>query len=182
VMADGSDLLLDGRGRLHVMEDELGWQVVEDGRIDRSVVKVEEVREGDVDPWLVVLALNVQRRHMTQAAKHKVIKILLERSGKSKRQIAAEVGVGHATVNRVEQEMGDVDRSVHVDETRTDTLGRQQPARKARPAAPGGAEMDEATLRKEFRDDLRDVWRRWSDEPWARDVLMEFVKSTNGNG
>ena len=95
------------------------------------------VREylGD-DPAEFVVSMNVHRRHLTAERKREAIAALLKVSPtKSDRQVAKTVKVSPTYVGKVRADLeakGDVSTA----DTRTDTKGRVQPARKPQKAKP----------------------------------------------
>jgi hypothetical protein len=87
---------------------------------------------GNVDPYKAVISLNVHRRHLVDP-NDILAKVLKARHELSNREIGRMVGRDHKTVAAHRAKLEDVGSIPHV-ETRTDTKGRQQPARK--PATP----------------------------------------------
>ena len=89
------------------------------------------------DPFAFVISANIHRRHLTAEQKRKIVaQVLKADPERSNRQVAEMVKVGHPTVARVRQGLeasGDVEHR----STRTDSKGRQQPAKK--PSRPTGA-------------------------------------------
>jgi hypothetical protein len=84
----------------------------------------------EVEPWAYVTSANLHRRHLTAEQKRELIAKLIEAEpSKSDRQIAGTVKASHHTVGAVRAEMEGRGQVAHV-ETRTDTKGRKQPARK----------------------------------------------------
>jgi hypothetical protein len=82
------------------------------------------------DPKKLSRSLNVIRRHLSLEARRRLTAKALEADPtKSDRQIGEEAGVDHKTVGRVRADMEGRGELGHVD-TRTDSLGRQQPASK----------------------------------------------------
>jgi len=83
-----------------------------------------------VDPYAFVISANIHRRHLTGEQKHELIAKLIETDPtKSNRQIAKTVKVDHKTVASVRAEKEGRGEIPHV-ETRIDSKGRKQPARK----------------------------------------------------
>jgi hypothetical protein len=119
------DRLLDGRNRLDAMERVGVPFNVGDPKLVRQV--------WNVDPIDYVIGANIHRRHLTSKQKRELMgKLLKLDPGKSDRQIAKTTGASPTTVGTVRAAMeatGDVSRL----DTRTDSKGRQQPARKPEP-------------------------------------------------
>jgi hypothetical protein len=127
---DGVARLLDGRNRLDAMERAgLLHAVVEDDEPELLGVNVEYVLS-EIDPYDFVLSVNLHRRHLSPEQKRDLIaKVIKAKPEQSNRQVAKQVKADHKTVGKVRKEMegrGDVP---HV-ETRTDTKGRKQPAKR----------------------------------------------------
>jgi hypothetical protein len=113
------------------------------------------------DPAAYVISRNIHRRHLTAEQKRDLIaKLIKAQPEKSDRQIAETAKVSPTTVGVVRAKMeatGDVSKL----DTRTDTKGRKQPAKKtAKVKAPvadasviteGNADDPEALPRKESR-------------------------------
>jgi ParB-like chromosome segregation protein Spo0J len=96
------------------------------------------VREGLTDEQKRTLArtLNTARRHLTRKQMRALIAgQLCDTPERSDRQIAASLGVHNETVNSVRKDLEARDGFRHV-ETRTDTKGRKQPAKKTVPTKP----------------------------------------------
>lgn len=110
--------VLDGRNRILACE-KVG---IEPGRVEYT---------GD-DPVGVVVSLNIRRRNLTRAQKRDLIaKLLKMQPEKPDLTIAKAVQASPTTVGTIRAELeenGDVSNL----ETRTDSTGRQQPARKPR--------------------------------------------------
>jgi hypothetical protein len=137
--------LLDGRNRLDALaqlgllyetsDHHLGikkwahtkWTELSAGRIEGSGAW-ENLYEGN--PYTIALSLNVHRRHLDAKGKRAAIDALLKLDpGKSDRQIAEQVGSSPTTVGkrrRKAESAGDVSNL----DTRIDTKGRAQPAKK----------------------------------------------------
>jgi hypothetical protein len=85
-----------------------------------------------VDPYAYVVSANIKRRHLSTEQKRDLIAALLKATpDKSDRQIAATVKASPTTVGTVRAGMetaGDVSKL----DTRRDTKGRQQPAKRTR--------------------------------------------------
>jgi ParB-like chromosome segregation protein Spo0J len=128
---DGVERLLDGINRLDAMEM-AGAAIVVDGDINRDVVHVEAVN-GNTDPYHYVLSANLLRRHLTADQKREVIeKLLKAKPGASNRTIAKQVKVDDKTVGKVRKKMEARAEIPHT-KTRTDSKGREQPAKKSKP-------------------------------------------------
>jgi hypothetical protein len=139
VWSDGKSpvQLLDGRSRLDAIEIKIGPAIVGPhsvmaGKDFRAVNKVI-VLGGSVDPYAFVISANIHRRHLTAEQKRELIAKLIETDPmKPNRQIAETVKVDHKTVASVRAEKEGRGEIPHV-ETRTDSKGRKQPARKTTP-------------------------------------------------
>jgi hypothetical protein len=136
VWSDGKspEQLLDGRGRLDAIEIEIGPAIVGPPSVmagkDFLAVNKVIVLDRSVDPYAFVISANIHRRHLTVEQKHELIAKLIETDPtKSNRQIAKTVKVDHKTVASVRAEKEGRGEIPHV-ETRTDSKGRKQPARK----------------------------------------------------
>lgn len=120
VLLDEEGAIIDGHHRAEIAQA-LG------------IVYATEVRDDLTEDEKVALSisLNIDRRQLTREQKREIVaKRLVAAPETSNRQIAQEVGVHHETVQSVRVklvEKGDVADSA----TRTDSLGRQQPATKA---------------------------------------------------
>src|SRR5262249_3759019 len=89
------------------------------------------------DPYELVIALNIRRRHLTGEQKRDLIAMLLkQRPRKSDRQVATTVGVHHSTVGSVRASLEGRGEISHV-ETRTDTEGRKHAGRRSSPSPSG---------------------------------------------
>jgi hypothetical protein len=137
-------LLLDGRNRLDALEANTGCQVqIVLERVKRSRTTIWSIKAGDwiaddkvvvldgsVDPYSFVISANFHRRHLDAEQKRVVIANLIKaHPDKSDRQIAEMIRVSHHTVASVRTEMERRGQIAHV-ETRTDTKGRRQPAKR----------------------------------------------------
>jgi hypothetical protein len=134
--------LLDGRNRLDSIAMVSGrtvrikpltsktWQVVfANGELIGDIDRVT-VLDKSVDPYTYVISANVHRRHFTAQQKRELIAELIKaQPEKSDRQIAERVKASPTTVGAVREKIeasGDVSKL----DTRKDTKGRRQPARK----------------------------------------------------
>jgi ParB-like chromosome segregation protein Spo0J len=126
---DGKPVLIDGRNRLDAMEL-VGQQFTLEAVAMR--LRYQE-HSHDFDPYAYVTSINLHRRHLTANQKRDLIaKLLKATPEKSDRQIAGMIKASPTTVGKVRTEVeatGDVSKL----DTRTDSKGREQPARKPRP-------------------------------------------------
>jgi hypothetical protein len=126
--ADGGERLLDGINRLDAMEL-VGLPIVKDGELNLELVQTHNVA-GNVSPHHYVLSANLLRRHLSNDQKTELIaKLLKLEPNASDRQIAKLTRTSHPKVAKVrseEERRGKISTS----KTRTDTKGREQPARK----------------------------------------------------
>jgi protein gp37 len=131
----GEALLLDGRNRLDAIEIVTGSEVIvgapsitagEDFLACDKVIVLDK----STDPFRYVISANINRRHLTAEQKRDLIAKLIEATPeKSNRQIAETVKASHHTVGAVRTKMEGRGQVAHV-ETRTDSKGRKQPAKK----------------------------------------------------
>ena len=141
---DEKPTLLDGRNRLDALEL-LGCKIFhngKDGKIDwHHWVKAKNIKDGmgsiifEIhfgDPIAFIIDKNIHRRHLTSEQKGDLIdRVLKIDPTKSDRQIGEMTDSDHKTValrRRKAEARGELP---HV-ETRTDTKGRKQPARRRR--------------------------------------------------
>jgi hypothetical protein len=169
--------VLDGRNRLDAME-RAGIQVITDkgeltdryGVFDHkfekwiSIGDSKRLRKDErveprpgCDPYAFVVSANLHRLHLTAEQKRDLLaKMIKAEPEKSDRTIAAMIKASHHTVGAVRTEMETRGQIAHV-ETRTDTKGRQQPAKKARPTSASrkpNTTKAPAPPTKEARDDI----------------------------
>jgi len=117
-----------------------------DGRNRMTATTIADVEPkfveytGD-DPVGAVISMNIRRRHLNNKQKRELIeKLLRMRSDKSNKAIADQLQVDDKTVASVRADLEGRSEIPNAD-TRTDTLGRQQPASK--PERPTPAEPEE---------------------------------------
>jgi hypothetical protein len=102
-----------------------------------------------VDPLTFVISANLHRRHLTAEQKREVIaKLLKAQPEKSDREIGKTAKVDHKTVGTARAMLEGRGEIPHV-ETRTDTKGRKQPAKKKNSAAKAIARLRKA---REYRE------------------------------
>jgi hypothetical protein len=127
--------LIDGISRLDALELVAGGPVIVGApsvMAGKNFLALDKVivLDKSVDPYAFVVSANVHRRHLSVEQKRELIAKLLEvQPEKSDRHIAKTVKADHKTVGTVRSEMEGRGEIPHV-ETRTDTKGRRQPARK----------------------------------------------------
>jgi hypothetical protein len=136
---DGRDHLLDGRNRLDAME-RVGFVLVKKGKLDPhlgweddvTLVPPRPCSVPESEAYMAAVSLNIHRRHLTAEQRRDLIaKLIKATPGKSDRQIAETVKASPTTVGTVRTKLeatGDVSKL----DTRTDTKGRKQPAKKKR--------------------------------------------------
>jgi len=116
--------ILDGRNRYRAcMAAGIG--------VNSSIARFEPELEGD--PRAYVISKNICRRHLTVEQKRELIaKLIKAQPEKSDRQIAKTVKASPTFVGKVRAEK-EAAGDVSTVDTRTDTKGRKQPARKGWP-------------------------------------------------
>jgi hypothetical protein len=136
IVVDGENFLVDGRSRLDaaemagcVLEFEMDPGDVPHMSIDGKISLFDWLDE-DTDIDAFVFSANFHRRHLTAEGKREAIAQRLKANPDlSDRQIAKMVKVDNKTVAKVRREQEAREEIPHV-AARTDTKGRQQPARK----------------------------------------------------
>jgi ParB-like chromosome segregation protein Spo0J len=126
--------LLDGRNRLDALEmafgddPELFTEKLEDA-LYIGAHNGARLIYGDDDPWDFVVSANLHRRHLGLDQKKELAAALLKaRPERSDRAIGRQVGLHHSTVGTgVRAGLERRGEISHVS-TRTDSIGRQQPA------------------------------------------------------
>jgi ParB-like chromosome segregation protein Spo0J len=99
-----------------------------------------------LDPQAYVISANIQRRHLTPEQKRELIaKLVKADPSKSNRQIGEITKVSHHTVGDVRNELEQRGQIAHV-ETRTDSAGRKQPAKKGKSGKKSGAKGEKETI------------------------------------
>jgi hypothetical protein len=169
-------VLLDGRNRLDAIEIatgipvEIGAPSIMAGKDFLACDKVI-VLDKSVDPYAYVISANIHRRHLDAEQKRWVIgNLILAFPDKSDRQIAEMIRVSHHTVASVRTEMERRGQIAHV-ETRTDTKGRRQRAKKAdgrKKATNPPPQVSEEVLQK--REEAAERIRALMGNPTGDDV------------
>jgi hypothetical protein len=158
--------LLDGRNRLEAMEAVGIKLTTGNGQIKWAKISSRNVK--GADPIAFVISKNIQRRHLSADQKRDVIaKLIKATPEKSDRQIAEQTKASSTTVGKVRkdrEQAGDVSKL----DTRTDTKGRKQQARKppSTTKPPKSPAVIAAADRAEARAD-RTARRVPDDEPTA---------------
>jgi hypothetical protein len=167
-------ILIDGRNRLDAMAHAGVLTVNKEGHLCRRVsdgddgLRIIRYNYRDGDPHKLSRSLNVIRRHLTPEAKRALIAKVLEADpSKSDRQIAGQTKTSPTTVGRVRAEK-EAAGDVSTVDTRTDTQGRQQPAKKpprqAPPRPPSEAVVEQILKLFQMLDDAdRDKVRNLMD-------------------
>ena len=155
--SNGDELLLDGRNRLDAMARvgikfdlkryQPGWwklDIFEDG-VPTVNCDLADTIDESVDPYDYVIGANIHRRHLNAKDKRDLIaKVLKAKPDRSNLQIAREVKVTDKTVAKVRAGLKSRSEIPNV-ETRTDSKGRKQKARKPPPLTPA-PEKDPVTV------------------------------------
>jgi hypothetical protein len=133
ILAKANWQLIDGRNRLDACA-QLGRLFDDDGTLLFDGFELEVVHKyGDEDPYALARSLNVHRRHLTPDQKRELAgKFLKANPEASDRQIGSQVKADHKTVAAVRAELEERGEIAHADK-RTDTKGREQPAKRKQP-------------------------------------------------
>jgi hypothetical protein len=121
--------LLDGRNRLDALE------LLGTVETPNSISRIYEcpIQQRDFDPYAYVLSKNVYRRHLNLEQRRILIaNVLKAKPEASNLQIAKLTGTSDKTVGKVRADLESRSEIPNV-ETRTDTRGRAQPARRHTP-------------------------------------------------
>jgi hypothetical protein len=175
------EALLDGRNRLDALaaadllvvndKEQLRLKVFDPASSTYRLDPLPTFSHAGGDPYKIALSLNVLRRHLKPDQKHDLIaKLLKAQPDKSDRAIAREAEVDRATVAKVRADLEDVAEISHV-ETRTDSMGRQQPAKKAKPTSkpkPARAVAPKDTALLAFTERVLDLVQRISNHKPGR--------------
>jgi hypothetical protein len=166
---DKPPILLDGRNRLDAMEL-IGIEIpfASTKAILYCSPKGEKFLnffDVKLDPYAYVISANIHRRHLTAEQKRELIaKLLKADPTKSDRTIAKNTKVSDKTVGAVRRRMEGRAEIPHA-ETRADTKGRQQPARKpkavqvtAGPAGPAGSAAIAAPPAAQSAEDRKAIY------------------------
>lgn len=186
--------LLDGRNRLEALErsysddpDELDEAIA--AALDpNSWPTPAKIICCEKDPFTYVVSANIHRRHLTAAQKRDIIAELLRQAPeRSDRATARIAGVSGKTVAAIRSEFEGRAEIPHT-ETRTDSAGRQQPARKSfadvvrLPTQPQLPVEPEPVARDPFNDSevlerqIDALMRAWnSAAPEARQAFLERI-------
>jgi hypothetical protein len=141
-VAGGHQQLLDGRTRLDLLEG-LGTEVVNatgNVLVPHDIIDVAS----DAEAEAISLSLNLHRRHLTREQTRKlVIALIKAQPEKSDRHIAEQAKSNRTTVGQIRKTL---EKAGHVSivDTRTDTKGRKQPAKKKAAGADGKARKQPA--------------------------------------
>jgi len=124
-------VLIDGRNRLDALVL-LGEKIFDKkGRVLEAIGQFPE--DAKDDPVSYVISKNVHRRHLTPEQKRDLIaKALKANPDQSNNQVAKQTKADDKTVAKVRADLESRSEIPNV-ETRTDTKGRKQPAKKSKP-------------------------------------------------
>jgi hypothetical protein len=148
------EALLDGRSRLDAAEQAGLLSVDDHGELrlrhpSGDYVPILKSYSRDDDPYAIVLACNLLRRHLKPEERQGLlIKLIARRPEWSNRQIAKEAGVNRKAVDRARAKGEDVGQVAHVSK-RVDSTGRKQSLR-AKPK-PKSVQLAEAVVTRSAR-------------------------------
>jgi hypothetical protein len=126
-----------------------------------------------------VISKNIHRRHLTAEQKRDLIaKLVKAQPEKSDRQIAKTAKVDHKTVAGVRSEIEGRGEIPHV-ETRTDTKGRKQPAKKGWSRERWKAHRVRKRIRTSSSTTRSIWWRGWTGDS-GRSFSTSWCRSTAG--
>jgi hypothetical protein len=109
-------------------------------KVSYAFPSLKPVREKWIDPWAYVIAVNIDRRHLTAEDKRKVIAAWLKaKPEKSNRTIAKQTKVDHKTVGAVREQMESTGEIPQLEKT----VGKDG---KARTTKPRSTQIIEAAL------------------------------------
>jgi len=173
--------VLDGRNRLDAMAavgilhpTEWGELEVTTPSGDRERLFTDLVSgraDEPIDPHAFVLSANLHRRHLTAEQKREIItKVLKAAPQKSDRQIAKTVKVSDKTVGAVRAKLERRAEIPHID-TRADTKGRKQPAKRKR------RDVDDFLADKRARAKECDKQSRTALEPAQSNALSRDAQA-----
>jgi hypothetical protein len=160
--------LLDGRNRLEALE------LISTEAVERAIRGAKVLPYG-TDPYQYVLGANVTRRHLSNQQKLDLITAVLQaQPSKPDRQIARETKTSHPTVakQRAKAEAAGLVESVT---TRTDSLGRNQPAHKVRRGRSESSTPRKPKPQVEGRDFQSEAARAWLDDWDGRPKLTAEI-------
>jgi hypothetical protein len=187
--------LLEGINRLDACESFGRSFLLPNGEVDRRLFNVRSASRS-FDPIAFVLSQNLHRRHLTADQKRDVIaKLIKAQPNKSDRQVAKETKSNRTTVGQIRKKLESAG-DVSIVDTRTDTKGRKQPAKKPKstPMATGHMEPVEpvtkaeevkpadpeavAAGRKGFADTTAEIVRTWPHEAQLKFIhdLLELLE------
>jgi ParB-like chromosome segregation protein Spo0J len=166
------EALLDGRNRLDAAARAGLLGVHPNGKLyirhpSGDYVPIPKSYSREDDPYAVVISANIRRRHLsTKERQDLLISLIARKPELSDRQIAKTLGVDSKTIGTARAKGEDVGRIPHV-ETRTDSQGRKQPAKKSKPRRPSPPPV----VRQDLIDQAMALIRQMRDidfGTWAR--------------
>ena len=175
--------VLDGRNRFDALEL-LNWEAGTQAHEPPSKRQLLPAglyqwagEEKGFDPYAYVLSKNAHRRHLTSEQKRELIaKVLKAKPEASNLQIAKQTTADDKTVAKVRSELETRSEIPNVP-TRTDTKGREQPARRAR-KEPSAAEREERERERIKRRAERRAKELAEHFPWAVERICDSTASS----